>query len=338
MKTYGVGIIGCGRVSQYHREAVGRAKRVKCTQVYDPVADRAEETAKETGARVAASAEALLRSGDVDIVSVLTPAYTHAGLVEAGAAAGKHFMLEKPMAASLEDAERIVRAVRDAGVRCFHPTLRALGSDLFEKLKELTSPDGPLGPVKGGFYTVMGLPFGWASWFEERGKCLPYAEYGSHVFDTLMALTGEEAESVWCHSGRFFREFDQDDVNTIIVRFPSGGYFRMSIDWVMKPEWEYSESRFHLLCERGLIEHQWFGAKWRTDDEKGEFTSQRRSETQGWRWEHYDALAEAIDSGTDCSPNERDGLRYMRIVGAALKSSETGVWETVEPVGSGGAS
>jgi predicted dehydrogenase len=236
------------------------------------------------------------------------------------------------MAVNLADAERIVQAIRKAGARCFHPTLRALGSDLFEKLAQLTAPDGILGPVKGGFYSVTGLPFSWSSWFAERDKCLPYAEYGSHVFDTLMALTGEEAESVWCHSGRYFREFDQDDVSTIVIRFPSGGYFRMTIDWVMKKEWDYSDSRFHLICENGLIEHEWFGAKWRSGKEKGRFASRRKAEAQGWRWEHYDSLVKAIEGGESCSPNEEDGLRYMRIIGAALESNKTGAWAEVAPV------
>ena len=175
MKKYGVGIIGCGRVWQYHQLALKHSDKIQCARVFDLDADRAREASKLTGANPAATVEEVFDDDRVDIVSVLTPAHTHAEIVEKAAAAGKHLMLEKPMAASLDDAIRISRAIRDAGVRCFHPTLRALVKDLFEKLSEPTAVDGPLGPVRGGFHTVLSLPFKWASWFADRRQCLPYA-------------------------------------------------------------------------------------------------------------------------------------------------------------------
>jgi predicted dehydrogenase len=142
VKTYGVGVIGCGSVwEKAHRHVFGRATRVKCVCVYDTSRERAEAAAAATGARVAGSLQEVLAAGDVEIVSVLTPAFTHADIVEAGARNGKHFMLEKPMADTLADAERIVHAIAAARVVCFHPTLRALYFDLFDKLAELSAAE-----------------------------------------------------------------------------------------------------------------------------------------------------------------------------------------------------
>ncbi|MBT7304198.1 MAG: Gfo/Idh/MocA family oxidoreductase, partial [Victivallales bacterium] len=97
MKTYRVGVVGCGAVWKYHSLVYGMSDRLACACVYDPVEERTQAAAALTGARPAASAEEVLTAEDVDIVAVLSPAFTHADYVEIGAAAGKHFMLEKPM-------------------------------------------------------------------------------------------------------------------------------------------------------------------------------------------------------------------------------------------------
>jgi predicted dehydrogenase len=172
----------------------------------------------------------------------------------------------------------------------------------------------------------VGDAFGWASWFQDKTKCLPAAEYGAHVLDTFLALTGAEPASVLARAGRYCRDFQQDDVTTILVTFQDGRYFQMNVNWVLKEHWGASFQRWDLVCKNGVILHDWSGARWSGDKGRGEFVSPRR-ETQGNRWEHYDRLAEAIDAGGSVSPNERDGLAYMRIVDAATRSIQTG--ETV---------
>jgi predicted dehydrogenase len=324
MKTYGVGVVGCGSVwDKGHKFAMERSKRVRCVRVYDTARERAEAAAAATGARVAGSLKEVLEDRNVDIVSVLTPAVTHADIVEIGAGKGKHFMLEKPMSDALADAERIVRAVADAKVLCFHPTLRALYPDLFGKLTELSAEEGPLGSLRCGLFHMVGDAFSWAPWFRDRTKCFPAAEYSSHVIDTFLALTRAEPVSVFAHVGRHCRDFNQDDVTSILVTFKDGRYFQMNVNWVLEGKWGGDFQRWDLVCKRGAIQHEWSGARWSGAAGKGEYVSPRTA-TQGNRWEHYDQLAEAIDAGGLVSPNERDGLAYMRIVDAARRSAKTG--------------
>jgi len=323
MKPYGVGVLGCGAVWKNHRFAFDRSTRLRCVSVFDPAHERARAAADATGAQVAESAEEVLSSPDVDIVAVLTPVFTHADLVEAGAAAGKHFMLEKPLAATLEDGQRIVRAIADAGVKCFHPTLRALSSDLFEHLEAWTADEGPLGPVRCGFYQLVGVPYAPSAWLLDRTKCFPPAEYDPHVFDTFLALTGDEPVSVSCHAGNYCRPFDQDDVTSMHITFKGNRYLQFDVHWVVDPKWKCgSRVSFELVCERGMIRHNWFSATWYTKDAQGEFASQR-VETGGNRWDHYHALIGAIENDTEVHPNERDALNYVRIQDAAIRSSRT---------------
>jgi len=329
MKTYRVGVIGCGAVWKYHRLALEMSDRLTCACVYDPVVERTQEAAALTGGSAAASAEQVLTAADVDIVTVLSPSFTHADYVEIGAAAGKHFMLEKPMSATLAESERIVRAIAAAGVKCFHPTLRALASDVFVKLQELTADSGPLGRVQSAFYHLVGAPLTRSPWMIDRNCCFPPAEYDPHVFDTFLELTGDEPSSVFCHTGNHCRPFAQDDVTTMVINFRDGRFMQFDCHWVLDPDWNAGSAQsFEIICERGLIRHKWFGLEWHTKDGKGEFKSSRDAvdgvRTQGNRWEHYHSLIDGIENGTKLSPNELDGLRYVRIQAAALRSAAAG--------------
>jgi len=324
MKTYGVGILGCGAVWKNHHYAFEKSDRLRCVSVFDPATDRANEAAKLTGAKVAESADALLTDPDVDIVAILTPVFTHAELVETGAKAGKHFMLEKPLARTLDEGQRIVDAIENAGVKCFHPTLRALSSDLYDKLAELTAEDGELGPIRAAFYQLIATPYAPSAWLLDRNLCFPPAEYDPHVFDTFLSLTGDEPASVSCHAGNYCREIDQDDVTSMHITFKGGRYLQFDVHWVVEPEWEYcSRVNFEIVCKRGLIRHNWFSAEWFTKSGKGSFQSARQ-DTGGNRWDHYHELIEAIENNKEIHPDHHDGLKYVRIQDAAIRASKQG--------------
>lgn len=323
-RVYNVGVVGCGDVWARHAPAFERSTRIRCTRVFDPVAERAASAAAATGARIANSAEEVLTADDVDIAAILTPVFTHAEMAERAAGAGKHLMLEKPLATTLADGQRIVDAVERAGVKCFHPTLRALASDLFDELRAWTADDGPVGPVRAGFYHLVGTPAASAAWLTDRTHCFPPAEYAPHVLDTFLTLTAAEPTAVACHAGRYCRPFEQDDVTDINVTFDDQRYLQISVNWVVDPAWTCgSRVSFELVGERGLIRHHWFAAEWFNRDGQGEFKSTRQA-SGGARWDHYHALIDAIEQDTDISPNAQDALKYVRIQDAALRSIHSG--------------
>ena len=108
------------------------------------------------------------------------------------------------------------------------------------------------------------------------------------------------------------------------VTFKSGRFLQFDTHWVVDPEWNCGgQATFDLICEHGTIKHNWFSMEWCGKNGSGEFYSERKS-TQGNRWDHYHMLIDAIENGTELSPNELDGLRYVRIQDAALESIRTG--------------
>ena len=118
MDTVGVALIGAGRMGAFHGETVSRRlPGARLVAVADPAPGAAERLAGQLGAdRAYADVQQVWDDPEVDAVVIASPARTHAGLVVAAAAAGKGVFCEKPMAVTLEDADRAIDAARSAGV------------------------------------------------------------------------------------------------------------------------------------------------------------------------------------------------------------------------------
>jgi predicted dehydrogenase len=110
-----VGVVGAGFIGETH-VAAWAAEGIRAV-IHDVDADRAAALAERHGARVAGSLDELF--GAVDVVDVCTPTHLHADVAIAAARAGRHVICEKPMARTLSDAEAMLAAARDAGVRLF---------------------------------------------------------------------------------------------------------------------------------------------------------------------------------------------------------------------------
>jgi myo-inositol 2-dehydrogenase/D-chiro-inositol 1-dehydrogenase len=108
------GLVGTGWIGRFHAETLAR-RLPNATLV--AVADPNLEAAQSINApKTYADPLALIADPDVQAVAISSPATTHADLVVAAAGAGKHVFCEKPMALTLEDADRAIHAAEDAGV------------------------------------------------------------------------------------------------------------------------------------------------------------------------------------------------------------------------------
>ncbi len=116
-----VGIVGCGNVAlNFHVPAYqALPERYRLVGLADPTPDRLElghSVASLTSEQVHSRAEDLLARDDVDVIDICTPQHLHRDLAVAAAAARKHVICEKPIAAVPADAAAMVAAAKDAGV------------------------------------------------------------------------------------------------------------------------------------------------------------------------------------------------------------------------------
>jgi len=108
--------VGCGRIAGFHLDGIERAApRTRVTAAIDPNPKAAAAVAARTGARTFTSLRQALSAGGFDAVDIMVPHDLHEALAVEAFAAGRHVLLEKPMALTLEACERIQAAARRAG-------------------------------------------------------------------------------------------------------------------------------------------------------------------------------------------------------------------------------
>ncbi|MBB3036879.1 Gfo/Idh/MocA family oxidoreductase [Hoyosella altamirensis] len=113
-----VGLIGAGRMGTFHAEALARRiPEARLAAIADPAPGLAHRLAQQLGCPKAyTSIEELLADSDIEAVVIATPARTHAALVVAASQANKAIYCEKPMAMTLEEADKAIAAAEAANV------------------------------------------------------------------------------------------------------------------------------------------------------------------------------------------------------------------------------
>ncbi len=223
METLGVGLIGAGRIGRLHAENLVRhIQGAELLWVADVVEGAAAKLSRELGIpKATADYREVLSDPEVDAVLICTSTDTHAEIIRAAAAAGKHIFCEKPLALDLAEIDSVLAAVKEAGVilqvgfhRRFDPNFRRLKELIVEGaigrpwLLKITSYDPAPPPiayirVSGGIFLDMTI----------------------HDFDMARFLLGEVEEVFAAGSVLVDPEIGAaGDVDTAVVtlRFESG--------------------------------------------------------------------------------------------------------------------
>lgn len=109
-----IGVIGVGSLGYHHARILREVKTAVCMGFYEANADRAGTVSRELGIRAYPSIAELL--ADVDAISVVVPTKAHFDVAKAALVAGKHVLIEKPMTATLEEADELLSLAKDNGV------------------------------------------------------------------------------------------------------------------------------------------------------------------------------------------------------------------------------
>lgn len=205
---------------------------VALTAVWDSDAARGERYSAKYGVPFEPDVERLLARDDVDAVSLCAEPFRHPALAEAAAAAGKHMLIEKPMAADLAGAARIVRAVDRAGVQAmpaynlrFHPVSLALkqlvdAGELGRLTRARRLHGHSLAYERGGFDgRRIADVLGWGDPVAERRDSLFFA--GSHAALWFQWMFGVP-ESVQCVTSTVTPHLPVEDNSVVLMKYADG--------------------------------------------------------------------------------------------------------------------
>jgi predicted dehydrogenase len=138
MKPVRVGVIGVGAWGEKHARVYSALDEAQLVGLHDPDSSRAREVAGGHGCRWFDSLEELLR--ECEAVTVATPTVAHREVVERAVGAGCHVLVEKPMAATVEEAEAMRQAAARAGTRLQVGHVERFNPAMLAALPHLTSP------------------------------------------------------------------------------------------------------------------------------------------------------------------------------------------------------
>ncbi len=231
----GVGVIGLGTWGEWHLKTYADEPGVYVAGVCDVNEELLGERTEEYGVAFATTHyEELLARDDIDAVSVVTPDFLHHDIAVAAAQAGKHILLEKPMATSLEEALDIADAVREAGVTLmldFHnrwnPTIISM--------KEAIDA-GELGEVKMASLRLsnrLWVPTELLSW---GGQTTVAWWLGSHVSDLACWLLQDKVVQVYAvaRSGVLAEMgLNTPDFFHSILEFKNGAVVHLDNCWIL---------------------------------------------------------------------------------------------------------
>lgn len=256
-----VALIGCGNIgARVHAPAYAHIPRAQLVAVCDVQPDRAQAVAQATGAEPVLDYHAILARDDVDAVDIALPTYLHASVAIEALAAGKHVFCEKPIAATLEEAEAMLEAAQRARrflmvghVRRFDPRYRAMWEDVQQ---------GEIGrPVHLRRVERQHLPFPGSAWYwhPKAGGGI-FRDIGVHVTDMFHWFFGGYPQTVYAvgHQVRpEAREACAFDHAFVMVHFPDGRTGLAEISWAYPPGFGPSQyGIFEVIGTQGRLVYQ----------------------------------------------------------------------------------
>ena len=249
----GLVLIGAGMAGARYAEAIGLTHAVDLRGMAPTVSDRAKKLAEKIGCRLM-SVDALLSDPTIDLVCVATPNATHTPLAIATANAGKHCILEKPIALNRRDALNIINAYRARGLTLAIPYLRrhdSLWRDLHKRLYE-----GRLGKLKWIDIEVRAHRsssyFMDASWRGAGGQGGVLLNQAIHFVDLALWLAGTDQLTGTVATIQSLRHsFEPEDHAIVHTQLAGGCRLSLRADTCLAPN---RETVIRLATERGAME------------------------------------------------------------------------------------
>ena len=335
MKKYNVGIIGYGWVATAHIAAINASSHAQVTAVYSSRPLKDAELSAEWGSPIKAYTDlnAMLADKELDIVSICSYPYQHKEHALSAAEAGKHIIIEKPLALSWEDCQAIEAAAKKAGIKtcvCFECRF----SSQFITTKSVID-EGLLGDLHYGevdYYHGLGPWYGQYRWNTRKdagGSSLLTA--GCHALDALLLCMGADVAEVSSYATKsaneVFEAFEYPTSSVTILKFKSGRIGKCaSIVDSLQPYYFHT----HLVGSQGsLLDNKFHSTKLGTDRNSWSTLGMNMLDS-GDVSDHpyqkqFDTFFESLKKGVEMPLTSlHDAMKTHEIIFAADESAATG--------------
>ncbi len=239
MKVYNIAILGCGKVAHLHAKAIHNLPNARFAGVWSRSKNTAEKFASNYKVPFYTEIESLIKEENVDLAIVCTPHPFHLEPAEKAAAAGANVLIEKPLASTLEDADKIIEACKNTRVKLGVISQRRW----YEPVKRVKDAidAGKIGKPVFGTINMLGWrdktyydADEWrGTWKLEGGGVL--VNQAPHQLDILLWYMGEidEVYGLWRNLNHPYIEVE--DTALAIVKFKNGAIGNIIVSNSEKP-------------------------------------------------------------------------------------------------------
>lgn len=321
-----IGLIGCGGISRAHVSAMQSLgqEMLRVVATCDVEEALAQERAHESGTEVVLTDwREVLKREDIDAVDICLPHDLHAEVAVAAAQAGKHILVEKPIATTLEDGWAMVRAARQAGVVLMTAFVERFEAENWHT-KQLVD-EGWLGaPILAQLDHLQNVMVPPGHWVRSRQRLGggSIASAGCHRLDLLRWFLGEVE---WVSAETYYHpdRMEGEVAGVVNLQFTSGAIATMSINWLSPHRAFYR--KLWLEGTEGAV-HNWNGLH--------VFSRKKPEWSEGFvnlDLEPVDPFAaeirhfvECVREGKEPLTSGEDSLRSQAVAVAANVSEQTG--------------
>ena len=236
-----VGLAGLGSMGRNHLRHLAAREGCVLAAVADPVADVLSDAVAKTGAAGFANPLAMIEEAELDAVVIASPTTTHAQLAQAAIARGLPLLVEKPLAATVEEGIALVEAARAGGiplqvghVERFNPAVLELGRRI----------------EKGWVGTIYSITSRRAGPFPARIRDVGVTiDLATHDADIISWVAGERPVRVYAETAQRLHATNEDLLFGLL-HFPSGATGMLDVNWLTPAK----RRQLAVVGEAGMFE------------------------------------------------------------------------------------
>lgn len=329
-------LIGCGRISEKHVNAIKQTPTAKLIAVCDINEQKAKALAASLSCEYYSDYKEMLKKEDIDLVDICTPNGMHADITVEVANAKKHVLVEKPMALKVEDCDRMIKACKSNGVHLFVVKQNRFNPPI-AKLREAIER-GRFGRLVMGNVTVR-----WArpqEYYEETNWHGTRAMDGgmlftqaSHHVDMLQWMMGP-IHSVKANVATLTHNIETEDTAVVVIKFKNGALGVVEATTCTFPK--NMEGSIAILGEKGTakiggmamnkIDH-WEFSDFKNEDENIKECTTNPPNVYGYG--HNEVIRHVVDSLLHNGPivggvGGEEGRKSVKLIEAIYESADTG--------------
>lgn len=332
----GIGIVGAGwGADNIHAPCHMRNPKAELVAVADMFEEAAKRFAEKHGCEAwYTDYNKMLKREDIDIVEVCVPNYLHAEVSIAAMEAGKNVICEKPLAISVEQADKMVETAKKRGVKLMYAE-NSLFAPALTRVKGIID-EGGIGSIESveARETHSGSHSKFA--IERRysgGGCLLHL--GCHPIGVALWLIGKPVKRVYAEIGNLYHNIEVEDFATMLMRFKDNEAATIHANYITKGG---MDDRVEIYGTHGVILANWVKSNQvRVFSEVGySYAVEKVDLTTGWAnvtvndlWDlgyinELKYFVECVAEDKEPFPTGEFGREVLKIIFAGYKSAQDG--------------